>query len=226
MSKNNLEKSWYNQLQDELQKPYMLSLKSFLVTENKLNKKIYPKCDQYFNSMNLTEFDKVKVVILGQDPYHQPNQAHGLSFSVPLGIATPPSLVNIYKELKTDLNIELANHGCLEAWAKQGVLLLNSVLTVVDSTPGAHRNQGWEQFTDKIIEKINNNRKNIVFILWGSYAQAKGKHIDENKHFVIKSAHPSPLSAYRGFFGSKPFSKANNYLASHGIRHIEWCLPN
>jgi uracil-DNA glycosylase len=225
MPKNNLEKSWYNQLQDEFQKPYMLELKNFLLAENQLGKKIYPRCDQYFKAMNLIEFQKVKVVILGQDPYHQPNQAHGLSFSVLPGISIPPSLINIYKELKTDLNIHPANHGCLEYWAQQGVLLLNSVLTVVDSNPGAHREKGWEQFTDKIIEKINNNRKNIVFILWGSYAHTKGKHIEEKKHYVIKSVHPSPLSAYRGFFGSKPFSSTNNYLEKNGIKPIEWSLP-
>jgi uracil-DNA glycosylase len=226
MSKVNLEKSWLNQLQDEFQKPYMLELKKFLLSENQLGKKIYPKCNQYFNAMNLIEFKKVKVVILGQDPYHQPNQAHGLSFSVPAGITIPPSLINIYKELKTDLNIDPVQHGCLEHWAKQGVLLLNSVLTVVDSAPGAHRDRGWEQFTDKIIEKLNNNLENIVFILWGSYAQNKGKHIDQQKHYIIKSVHPSPLSAYRGFFGNKPFSRANNYLESNGIKPIDWVLPN
>ncbi|MBL4709698.1 MAG: uracil-DNA glycosylase, partial [Flavobacteriales bacterium] len=172
-----------------------------------------------------TPFEKVKVVILGQDPYHGPNQAHGLCFSVLPGVATPPSLVNIYRELDNDLGITPAPHGCLNHWADQGVLLLNATLTVVAGQAGSHQKQGWEDFTDRAVEVLNEQREGLVFILWGSYAQKKGSIIDQEKHCVIRSPHPSPLSAHRGFIGSKPFSKANDYLLGRGLGGIDWQLP-
>ena len=176
--------------------------------------------------METTPLEEVKVVILGQDPYHQPNQANGLCFSVLPGIKTPPSLVNIYKELESDLGIKRANHGYLESWAKQGVLLLNAVLTVEDSNANAHQGKGWEQFTDKVISTVNEQCDKVVFMLWGGYAQKKGAMIDTEKHLVLKSSHPSPLSAYRGFFGCKHFSKANVYLQNHDKKIIDWQLPD
>jgi uracil-DNA glycosylase len=219
-----LEKSWKELLGSELEMPYMAELRTFLVQEAKTGKTIYPQSEDIFAALNLTPFDKVKVVILGQDPYHGPNQAHGLCFSVKPGVKTPPSLVNIFKELKADLGITPPTNGCLDAWAKQGVLLLNNVLTVEDGKAGSHHLKGWEQFTDKIIELLNEKKENLVFILWGSPAQKKASKVDANKHFIIKSVHPSPLSSYRGFFGSKPFSQTNTYLNSKGIKPIEWTL--
>jgi len=183
---------------------------------------IFPHSNDCFNALNETPFEQVEVVILGQDPYHGPNQAHGLSFSVKPGIKTPPSLVNIYKELEADLNIPIANHGYLINWARQGVLLLNSVLTVEASKAGSHQNKGWETFTDQVIQLINEHHQGVVFMLWGSYAQKKGRHIDRSKHCVLESVHPSPLSAYRGFFGCGHFSKANQYLESIGKAPIDW----
>lgn len=217
-----LEKSWKELLGSELKKPYMAELRTFLVQEIKAGKDIYPQYGDIFAALNLTPFDQVKVVILGQDPYHGPNQAHGLCFSVKAGVKTPPSLVNIFKELKDDLGILPPSHGCLDAWGKQGVLLLNNVLTVEDGKAGSHHLKGWEQFTDKIIELLNEKKENLVFILWGSPAQKKAQKVDPQKHFIIKSVHPSPLSSYRGFFGSKPFSKTNTYLNSKGIKPINW----
>jgi uracil-DNA glycosylase len=217
-----LEKSWKELLGSELKKPYMSDLRTFLVQEEKAGKTVYPQSQDIFAALNLTAFDQVKVVILGQDPYHGPNQAHGLCFSVKPGVKIPPSLVNIFKELKEDLGIMPPTHGCLDAWGKQGVLLLNNVLTVEDGKAGSHHLKGWEQFTDKIIELLNEKKENLVFILWGSPAQKKAQKVDSKKHFIIKSVHPSPLSSYRGFFGSKPFSQTNTYLNSKGIKPINW----
>ncbi|MET4694046.1 uracil-DNA glycosylase [Endozoicomonas lisbonensis] len=221
-----LEPTWKAHLQDEFDKDYIQTLRAFLLAEKAAGKTIYPHGDEYFNALNLTPFEQVKVVILGQDPYHGPGQAHGLSFSVRPDITIPPSLVNMYKELHSDLGIEPARHGFLEHWAQQGVLLLNSVLTVQHKQAASHQGRGWEEFTDRIIAELNEKRENIVFILWGSYAQRKGRFIDASKHCVIKSVHPSPLSAYRGFFGSKPFSRANDYLNSCGINPVDWRLPD
>ena len=217
-----LEKSWKELLGSELKKTYMSDLRTFLVQEEKAQKTVYPQSQDILAALNLTPFDQVKVVILGQDPYHGPNQAHGLCFSVKPGVKIPPSLVNIFKELKDDLGITPPTHGCLGAWGKQGVLLLNNVLTVEDGKAGSHHLKGWEQFTDKIIELLNEKKENLVFILWGSPAQKKAQKVDSKKHFIIKSVHPSPLSSYRGFFGSKPFSQTNTYLNSKGIKPINW----
>ena len=182
----------------------------------------YPKDSDIFKALKLTPFDKIKVVILGQDPYHGDNQANGLAFSVHKDIKIPPSLRNIYKELNSDLGIDITNHGDLTKWALQGVLLLNSILTVEPYKPASHRGIGWEEYTNKIIKKINDDKENIVFILWGNYAQEKGRYIDKKKHLVIKSTHPSPFSARNGFFGSKPFSRCNTYLKENGIKEIDW----
>jgi len=219
-----LEPSWKKYLLPEFSKPYMQDLKNFLLNQKNLGKKIYPKNSEIFKAFELTPFDQVKIIIIGQDPYHQANQAHGLCFSVQQGVDIPPSLQNIYKELEQDLNFKIPDHGSLESWARQGVLLLNSVLTVEDSKAAAHQNKGWEIFTDKVIEILNQEKQNLVFILWGAYAQKKGALINKEKHLIIKSVHPSPLSAYRGFFGSRPFSRANNYLKYHGILEINWAL--
>ena len=227
MSKNaiGLSKSWKARLLPEFQKPYMQELKNFLQQELKANKTIYPHPDEYFFALNALPFDEVKVVILGQDPYHGPYQAHGLCFSVRAHVTPPPSLMNIFKELKNDLGFALPQHGCLSAWAKRGVLLLNATLTVEARKAGSHQNKGWEVFTDQVIQKLNQEKKHLVFILWGSFAQKKGAFIDTQKHLVLKSPHPSPFSADRGFFGSKPFSKTNAYLKKHGIGEIDWSLP-
>ncbi|PJE80713.1 Uracil-DNA glycosylase [invertebrate metagenome] len=226
MSEIRLESSWLIHLEDEFSKDYMNQLKYFLMEQKQQGKSIYPKGREYFRAMDLTSFDQVKVVILGQDPYHGPDQAHGLSFSVKPGVSIPPSLINIYKELESDLGISPVKHGFLEAWARQGVLLLNSVLTVEHKQAASHQGQGWEVFTDRIITVLNEKREHIVFVLWGGYAQKKGRYIDQSKHLIIRSAHPSPLSAYRGFFGSRPFSKTNAYLAHHGMKPINWRLPD
>ena len=225
MEKNTIQlhPSWLEHLQDEFQKDYMVDLKKKL-QELKKNKIIfYPRGDLIFNAFNLTPFNKVKVVILGQDPYHGPNQAHGLCFSVPKSIKPPPSLVNIFKELHTDINKEIDfQDGNLEHWAKQGVFLLNTTLTVEHSKPLSHQNYGWSQFTDKVITSINHHLENIVFILWGAFAQSKKILIDSNKHLILTAPHPSPLSAHRGFFGSKPFSQTNTFLQSKQIDKVEW----
>jgi len=218
-----LHPSWLTHLDEEFKKDYMTTLK-FKLQELKKNKIIfYPRGNQIFNAFNLTPFDKVKVVILGQDPYHGPNQAHGLSFSVPDSVKLPPSLINIYKELHSDIGkIIDYKKGNLEHWAKQGVFLLNTTLTVEKSKPLSHQDYGWLEFTNKVISLINNELENIVFILWGSFAQSKKELIDSNRHLILTAPHPSPLSAHRGFFGSKPFSKTNNFLHSKQIDMIHW----
>ncbi|HPI39192.1 MAG TPA: uracil-DNA glycosylase [Pseudobdellovibrionaceae bacterium] len=224
MAEIQLNECWKEKLKDEFKKEYMIDLKSFLKKEYDSGKRIYPKGGEFFNALNSTDFNDVKVVILGQDPYHGPGQAHGLCFSVQKGVPPPPSLKNIFKELQGDLGLAIPNHGFLEPWARQGVLLLNAVLSVEESKAGSHAGKGWEKFTDRIIEVLNEEKKNLVFVLWGGYAQNKGKFIDRNKHLVLECVHPSPLSVYRGFFGSKPFSKINNYLKSKDQKEIVWDL--
>lgn len=221
-----LNDSWLAQLQSEFDAPYMQQLKQFLLQQKAQGKTILPKGNLWFNALNSTTFEDVKVVILGQDPYPTPGHAHGLSFSVlPDVKPLPKSLLNINKELLEDLGIDNSHTGYLQPWADQGVLLLNAVLTVEAGQPNAHQNQGWEQFTDQIIQSLATQREHLVFILWGAYAQKKGRFIDANRHLVINSPHPSPLSAYRGFFGSKPFSQANSYLTQHHLSSINWQLP-
>lgn len=214
-----------NYLGGEFDKPYMKELRAFLVAEKKAGKTIYPPANLWFNALNSTPFDQVKVVILGQDPYHGPGQAHGLCFSVLPGQKFPPSLNNIFKEIQDDLGIEPPNHGCLQHWAEQGVLLLNATLTVEKNQAGSHQGKGWEEFTDQVIDHLNREREGLVFILWGSYAQKKGRYIDPKRHLVLKSPHPSPLSSYRGFFGCKHFSKTNEYLRAQGQPEIDWAVP-
>ncbi|TIX91239.1 uracil-DNA glycosylase [Rhizobium sp. P44RR-XXIV] len=221
-----LEESWKEALSPEFESPYMQQLKSFLVEEKQRGKVIFPRGSEYFRALDLTPLDEVQVVILGQDPYHGVGQAHGLCFSVRPGVRIPPSLVNIYKELETDLGIPPARHGFLESWAKQGVLLLNSVLTVEESQAASHQGKGWEKFTDAVIRKVNDECDGVVFMLWGSYAQKKAAFVDTERHLVLKSVHPSPLSAHNGFFGSKHFSQANAYLAEQGREPIDWALPS
>ena len=220
-----LEPSWKTALRDQFEQPYMQQLREFLRQEHAAGKEIYPPGPLIFNALNSTPLDKVKVVILGQDPYHGPGQAHGLSFSVQPGIATPPSLVNIFKEMQRDLNIPIARHGCLQSWADQGVLLLNTTLTVERANAASHANKGWQLFTDRIIEVVSEQRSDVVFLLWGSHAQSKQKLIDGTKHLILKSVHPSPLSAYRGFLGCGHFSQANRFLEQRGLAPIQWELP-
>ena len=214
--------SWLEALGGEFEQDYMLNLKSFLQSRYAAQAKIYPKGADYFKALNLTPLGHVKVVILGQDPYHNPDQAHGLSFSVPEAMPVPPSLKNIYKEIQNNFGGSLPTSGNLEGWAKQGVLLLNAVLTVEENTPGAHQGKGWELFTDRIISTLNKQADGTVFMLWGRYAQSKKTLIDGAKHCVLEAPHPSPLSAHRGFFGCHHFKKANDYLVSHGKIPIEW----
>ncbi|MAX67965.1 MAG: uracil-DNA glycosylase [Halobacteriovoraceae bacterium] len=221
-----INKSWQVELQDEFTKDYFLGLKSFLSQEIKAEKIIYPEVDQIFTAFDLTPFNKTKVIIIGQDPYHGPNQAHGLSFSVKSGERIPPSLKNIYNEIKLDLGHEVPEHGELTAWAKQGVLLLNTVLTVEKGKPASHRKKGWEIFTDKVIQTLSQKKENLVFILWGSPAQKKENLIDQKKHLILKSVHPSPLSAHRGFFNNHHFSKANEFLLSKGLSPINWDIKS
>lgn len=216
-----IEESWKEKLATEFEKPYFQELASFIRDEYKAHT-IYPPGGKIFNAFDTTPFDKVKVVILGQDPYHGPNQANGLCFSVSEGVPLPPSLVNIYKELKDDMGVEPPASGNLERWAQQGVLLLNATLTVRRGQAGSHQGRGWETFTDAVLRILSEQREGLVFILWGAYAKRKGALIDRKKHFVIESAHPSPLSAHNGFFGSRPFSKTNEYLESKGQKGIEW----
>lgn len=216
---------WQVFLDKEFEQPYMQQLKVFLQQQKSQHKVIFPHSSNWFHALEATPLSQVKVVILGQDPYHQPGQAHGLCFSVKPGIAIPPSLMNIYKELKTDLNMTAPNHGYLESWARQGVLLLNAVLTVEQGQANAHQGKGWEQFTDRVISLVNDQRDNVVFMLWGSYAQKKGANIDSSRHLVLKAPHPSPLSAHRGFLGCRHFSQANAYLQQHGQTPIDWQLP-
>ncbi len=216
-----LNASWKEVLMNEFEKDYFKKLTDFV--QNEYNTKtIYPPQSEIFSAFDFTPFENVKVVILGQDPYHGEGQANGLSFSVADGIKLPPSLRNIYKELKDDVGIEISTSGNLESWAKQGVLLLNATLTVEATKAGSHQKKGWETFTDAVIQKLSDQKENLVFILWGAYAQKKGAKIDRNKHFVIESAHPSPLGAYRGFWGSKPFSTTNQFLKSKNITEIDW----
>lgn len=222
-----LHPSWQAAIGDELEKPYMQALRDFLRQEKAAGKTIYPPSPLIFNAFNHTPFKQVRVVIIGQDPYHgqddngQP-QAHGLSFSVPNNMALPPSLQNIYKEISADLGVKMSKNGDLTPWAEQGVLLLNATLTVQQSLAGSHQNKGWEQFTDAAIAALNKHRTGLVFVLWGSYAQKKGAFIDETKHLVLKSVHPSPLSAHRGFFGNRQFSQINQYLVAHNQSSINW----
>lgn len=220
-----LEDSWRAALATEFSSPYMASLKSFLQAEKSAGKTIFPKGAEYFRALDLTPLGQVKVVILGQDPYHGDGQAHGLCFSVRPDIRIPPSLVNIYKEMQNDLGIPPARHGYLEHWARQGVLLLNSVLTVERSLAASHQGKGWEKFTDAVIARVNEQDTPVVFMLWGAYAQRKAAFVDQSRHLVLKAPHPSPLSAHNGFFGSKPFSRANAFLEEKGLGAIDWRLP-
>ncbi|RIJ41488.1 uracil-DNA glycosylase [Pontibacter oryzae] len=216
-----IEESWQNVLQDEFEKPYFKNLVSF-VKDEYTTQKVYPPGSQIFSAFEFCPFNNVEVVILGQDPYHGPKQANGLAFSVSDEVRTPPSLLNIFKEIKTDLGKDIPATGNLERWAKQGVLLLNATLTVRAGDAGSHQKKGWEEFTDAVVKKVNDEKENVVFMLWGAYAQKKGAFIDERKHLVLKAAHPSPFAADRGFFGSRHFSKANEYLETHGKTTIAW----
>jgi uracil-DNA glycosylase len=220
-----LEDSWKAVLGGEFSRPYMQDLKAFLQREKGAGKNIFPKGAEYFRALDLTPLDDVRVVILGQDPYHGAGQAHGLCFSVKPGVRVPPSLVNIYKELQSDLGIKPVRHGFLEHWAQQGVLLLNSVLTVEEARAASHQGKGWEQFTDAVIRAVNQDCEHVVFMLWGSYAQKKAAFVDRSRHLVLKAPHPSPLSAHNGFFGCRHFSQANEYLAAQGKDIIDWQLP-
>ncbi|WP_421859479.1 uracil-DNA glycosylase [Oricola sp.] len=220
-----LEESWLTPLQGEFDAPYMAELKQFLLTEKQAGKRIFPPGGEWFHALDATPLDAVRAVIIGQDPYHGPGQAHGLCFSVRPGVRIPPSLVNIYKEMKADLGIEPPDHGNLEHWAQQGVLLLNAVLTVEAHRAASHQGKGWERFTDAVIRLVNDRDRPAVFILWGAYAQKKAAFVDTARHCVIKSPHPSPFSANNGFFGSRPFSRANDFLQSQGLEPIDWRLP-
>ncbi len=222
MANVNIEKSWENQLVEEFEQPYFKSIVQFLKIEKSLGKVIYPEGKNIFEAFELTPFDKVKVLILGQDPYHGKGQAHGLCFSVHYGVKPPPSLVNIFKEIKDDIGMEIPSHGNLTQWAQQGVLLLNASLTVEEAKPMSHANIGWERFTDAVIRKVSEEKEGVVFILWGRFAQQKESLIDHSTHLILKAAHPSPFSAYNGFFGCKHFSKTNEYLRLHGKEPINW----
>lgn len=220
-----LDESWKVPLAGEFEAPYMAELKRFLLAEKKRGARIFPKGSEYFHALDLTLLDQVRVVILGQDPYHGEGQAHGLCFSVRHGVRPPPSLENIFRELETDLGIERPLHGFLEHWARQGVLLLNSVLTVEMGRAASHQGKGWERFTDAIVRLVNAKPEPVVFMLWGSYAQRKAAFVDASRHLVLKATHPSPLSAHSGFFGCRHFSKANAFLESKGLNTIDWALP-
>ena len=217
-----LETSWKNRLQDEFTRDYMAGLRQFLVERNRSGATLYPPGKLIFNALDSTPFDQVKVVILGQDPYHGPGQAHGLCFSVPEGVRVPPSLVNIYKEISSDLGLQPPAHGNLQSWADQGVLLLNAVLTVERGRASAHQGKGWERFTDRVVAELNAGREHLVFMLWGSYAMKKGAIIDRESHLVLTAPHPSPLSAHRGFLGCRHFSEANTWLERHGMKPVCW----
>jgi uracil-DNA glycosylase len=219
-----LNDSWKIPLQAEFDAPYMAVLKEFLVAERAKGKRIFPKGSEWFHALDATPLESVRVVILGQDPYHGEGQAHGLCFSVKHGVRPPPSLVNIYKEMESDLGLPPPAHGNLEAWARQGVLLLNSVLTVEAGLAASHQGKGWERFTDAVVRHVNDLERPVVFILWGSYAQKKAAFVDRTRHMVLASAHPSPLSAHNGFFGSRPFSKTNEFLIAKGQEPIDWNL--
>lgn len=220
-----LIKCWKQRLSPEFDLAYMKDLKAFLRQEKQAGKTIFPKGNEYFNALNLTPFDKVRVVIIGQDPYHGPNQAHGLCFSVQRHVPFPPSLRNIFQEIQQEYDVPLPEHGCLTSWAEQGVLLLNAVLTVEQAKANSHQGKGWETFTDAVIHHLNAEREGIVFMLWGAYAQKKGGFIDADKHLVLKSPHPSPLSAHRGFFGNGHFRACNEYLSRQGAAEIDWRVP-
>ncbi len=223
MKQRILKNDWHDYLHEEFTKPYYQKLRAFLKKEY-FTRTIYPQMNDIYNALNYTPYKSVKAVILGQDPYHGPNQAHGLSFSVQPGVKPPPSLENIFTELENDLGIQRPNHGYLIDWANEGVLLLNTVLTVRAGQAHSHRGIGWENFTNRVIEVLNEKEHPIVYILWGKAAQSKIPLIDQNKHFIIQSAHPSPLSAHRGFFGSRPFSRTNDWLVKHGIEPIDWTI--
>nr|WP_295669829.1 uracil-DNA glycosylase [Sphingomonas sp.] len=229
MGEVTLHESWLEPLRGQFDQPYMAALKTFLAAERAAGKHIFPRAGEWFRALDLTPLDQVRVVILGQDPYHGAGQAHGLCFSVQPGVRTPPSLVNIYKEMEADLGVPRAAHGVLEHWARQGVLLLNTVLTVEMGLAASHRDKGWERFTDAVIALVNARPEPIVFMLWGAHAQKKAAAIDDvvrgGRHLVLKAAHPSPLSAHTGFFGSRPFSQANAFLAAHHRGTIDWALP-
>lgn len=220
------DNGWLDAIGGEFDQPYMHRLAEFLAAEEQAGKTLFPARQHCFNALNSTPLEEVSVVILGQDPYHGPGQAHGLCFSVRPGVAIPPSLVNIFKEIQADLAIDPPDHGCLQPWAEQGVLLLNTVLTVVQGQAGAHQGQGWETFTDRVIETVNRQDRGVVFLLWGSHARKKGQMIDSQKHLILDGPHPSPLSAYRGFFGCGHFSKANAWLQEKGQRPVDWSLPS
>jgi len=219
-----IDQSWLDVIGDEFDKPYMKALKDFLKQEKEAGQVVYPKGSEIFNALNTTKFDDVRVVIIGQDPYHGPGQAHGLSFSVPKGVRPPPSLLNIYKELQLEYGTPIPSDGDLTGWAKQGVLLLNATLTVQQALAGSHQKKGWEGFTDAVIRAVNERHENVVFMLWGAYAQKKGAFIDRSKHLVLESVHPSPLSAHRGFLGCGHFKKANEYLEIHGRTPVDWMI--
>ena len=221
----NIPESWRAHLNGELNKPYFQKLSQF-VDEERQRSTVFPPEDEVFSALQLTPYENVNVLLLGQDPYHDNNQAHGLCFSVRPGIKTPPSLVNMYKELREDVGVRIPNNGYLVPWAKQGILMLNAVLTVRAHTPNSHKNQGWEKFTDAVITAVNEKRDPVVFVLWGGYAQKKINLIDTTRHTVIQAAHPSPLSARSGFFGSRPFSTINTALRTHGKPEIDWELPD
>jgi len=217
-----LDPSWKARLEDEFHLPYMTQLREFLLQRKQQGAVIYPPGPKIFNALNSTPFDQVKVVILGQDPYHGPGQAHGLCFSVPDGVAIPPSLANIFREIEQDIGQRPPQNGNLQRWAQQGVLLLNAVLTVERGRAGAHQGKGWERFTDRVVKELSEGRDGLVFMLWGSYAMKKGANIDRSRHLVLTAPHPSPLSAHRGFFGCRHFSKANQYLIAHGRKPVTW----
>lgn len=219
-----LKNDWYEHLKDEFEKPYYVQLRNFLKKEY-TEHSIYPPMADIFHALHSTKFQQTKIVILGQDPYHGAGQAHGLSFSVQPGVKVPPSLKNIYKELYADVGCVIPEHGFLQKWAEQGVLLLNNVLTVREKRPQSHQRQGWETFTDQVVHSLNEREKPIVFVLWGKHAQQKGKLVTNDHHYIIQSSHPSPFSAHRGFFGSRPFSRANRFLTSIGVEEVDWQLP-
>lgn len=220
-----LHSSWREPLRSEFAAPYMAELRAFLLAERAAGKHVFPRGSQWFRALDLTPLDTVRVVILGQDPYHGPGQAHGLCFSVQPGMRIPPSLTNIFRELRDDLGIPTPAHGCLEAWAQRGVLLLNSVLTVEQGKPASHQGRGWERFTDAVIRLVNQQAEPVVFLLWGSHAQKKAWSVDSERHLVLKAAHPSPLSAHNGFFGCRHFSRTNAFLESQRRQPIDWTLP-
>ena len=220
-----LKNDWQEQLEDEFNKPYYLKLREFIKKEYE-TKTVYPQAEDIFNALHFTPFADVKVVLLGQDPYHGPGQAHGLSFSVQPGVKKPPSLRNIFKELNEDLGMDIPNHGYLKKWTEQGVLMLNTVLTVRKGEANSHRGKGWEQFTDRVIESLNGKETPVVFLLWGKPAQTKIPLINQDKHYIITSAHPSPFAAHKGFFGSRPFSKTNQLLKEAGLTEIDWSIPD